>query len=717
MKQRKRVKTNTVFQMEMTECGAASLSMVMKYHGVNVPLEQLRLDTGVSRDGCKASKILKGAKKYGFNGKGIKVTLSTLLTMAPPCIIHWNFNHFLVYEGTKNNRVYLNDPAEGHRVVTIDELDKSFTGVVLDIKATEDINKTRDNRTFFSLVKSRVSGELKNFLFLAIIGLIISFPGVLIPVTSQFFVDKILLGQSFNMAYGALSLLLGLIIFKTIYMYYRNRMLMKLQNKFALISTYSFVKHLFKIPIDFYQQRFAGDLVTRVENNNSICEFLAGDLTETSMNVFLSLIYIGVMYAYSPILTLFCIIVIAINLLVLRGISDEISQSISKVQQDNSKLVGSIYSGISIIDSIKASGAENQYVSRVLGYYSKVINGQQKHGKLQMISSCIPSITKLVSEILIIIIGGNMVIKGNITIGVVIAFVAIFQILIEPITQIAKFIENFQRISVDMGRVDDIMNERSDEKFHNTDNKYNIEGKLDGNINIQNLAFGYSKLEAPLIDDFNFQLLCGKSIALVGSSGSGKSTVAKIVSGLHSPWKGEILFDNIPYNHLPLQIRNISIATVNQEIFIFRGTIKDNITMWNKTISEEDIIRAAKDAEIHDVITKKSEAYDYMLDEGGRNLSGGQRQRIEIARALVNNPSIIIMDEATSALDAITERNIINNIKRRGCTTIIVAHRLSAIRDCDEIIVLDKGKIIERGTHSDLINNNGHYFQMFGVEQ
>lgn len=717
MKQRKKVKTSTVFQMEMTECGAASLSMVMKYYGVNVPLEQLRLDTGVSRDGCKASKILKGAKKYGFNGKGMKVTLNTLLTMTPPCIIHWNFNHFLVYEGVKNNKVYLNDPAEGHRIVSMEELDRSFTGVVLEIKATEDIKKIGDERTFFSLVKNRVSGEHKNILFLLIIGLIIALPGVLIPVISQFFVDKVLLPQNFNLAYGTLVILFGLIIFKTIYMYYRNKMLMKFQNKLALVTTYSFVKHLFKIPIDFYQQRYAGDLVSRVENNNSICEFIAGDLTETSMNILLSLVYIGVMYAYSPTLTLFCIIVIAINLLVLKGISDEISQSISKVQQDNSKLVGSIYSGVSIIDSIRASGVENQYVSRVLGYYSKVISGQQKHGKLQMISSSIPNITKLVSEILIIIIGGSMVIKGDISIGVIIAFVAIFQILIEPITQIAKFIENFQKINVDMGRVDDIMNENVDVKFGNLENKYDIESKLEGNIDIKSLGFGYSKLEEPLIVNFDFRLSCGKSIALVGSSGSGKSTIAKIVSGLYSPWKGEILFDNIPYSSLPLQIRNISISTVNQEIFIFRGTIKENITMWNRTIGEEDIIRAAKDAEIHDVITKKSEAYDYMLDEGGRNLSGGQIQRIEIARALVNNPSIIIMDEATSALDAITERNIINNIKRRGCTTIIVAHRLSAIRDCDEIIVMDKGKIIERGTHLELIKNKGHYFQMFGEEQ
>lgn len=717
MKQIKKVKTDTVFQMEMTECGAASLSMVMNYYGVNVPLEQLRIDTGVSRDGCKASKILLGARKHGFNCKGVKVGLKGLLNMVPPCIIHWNFNHFLVYEGVVRDRVYLNDPAEGHRIVSVDELDKSFTGIVLDIKATENITKSKNKKTFVSLLKNMIGGELKNILFFMIIGLFISIPGVLIPIISQFYIDNILLTENFEVAYGTLIILFGMILFKTSYTYYRNKMLMKLQNKLALVTTYSFLKHLFRTPIEFFSQRYYGDIANRVENNNNVCEFVAGDLTETTMNILLSLIYIVAMYAYSPILTFMCIIMIAINLFFIKMISDKISQSISKVQQDKSKLVGAVYTGVSIIDSIIASGVENQYVSRILGYYSKVINGQQRQDRIQVISSSIPNVTKVVSEILIIIVGGSTVIKGDCTIGVIVAFVAIFQILIEPITQIAKFIENFQKVSVDMDRIDDIMNQNVDPKFAVSDDDQHDIRKLEGEITIKDLEFGYSKLEEPLIHKFDFHLSCGKSIALVGGSGSGKSTVAKIISGLYAPWDGEILFDGSPYNSIHTQTKNISIATVNQEIFIFRGTIKDNITMWNKTIREEDILRAAKDAEIHDMITKKTEAYDYLLDERGSNLSGGQRQRIEIARALVNNPSIIIMDEATSALDALTERNIIDNIKKRGCTTIIVAHRLSAIRDCDEIIVMEKGKIIERGTHLELIEDRGRYFQMFGEEQ
>ncbi len=715
MKGRNRVKTNTVFQMEMTECGAASLSMLMKYHGVNIPLEQLRVDTGVSRDGCRASKILKGARKYGFKSTGKKVSLEVLLNMRPPCIIHWNFNHFLVYEGRKKDKIFLNDPAEGRRVVSKEEMDKSYTGVVLNIETTEDVVKTKGERNFLNLVTGMVNKESKSVFVLFLIGLLIAIPGALIPIFLQFFVDEVLLKGNAHMGALTLSILIGLIISKTGYTYLRNVLLIKFQNKLSLLSTYSFVEHLFKIPIDFFQQRYAGDLVNRVENNNRICEFIAGEITETAMNVVLSVIYVVVLFAYSPTLTIFVVGILTLNLILLKRLSSRIAVSISKIQQDSSRLLGAIYSGVSIIDSIKASGVENLYVSRILGHYSKVISGQQKHGKLQMISSCIPRITKLVSEIVIIVFGANMVIHGQMTIGVIVAFIAIFHILIEPVNQIAAFIENLQMVSVDSQRVDDIMKAPVDKKF-SENQKQHFDGKLEGRIRIENLKFGYISLEEPLIDGFNFNLSCGKSIALVGSSGSGKSTVAKIISGLYTPWEGAILFDEVPYNTIPNQTVNLSISTVNQEVFIFRGSIKENITMWNKSISEEDIIQAAKDAEIHEVITKKENAYEHMLDEGGRNLSGGQRQRIEIARALVNNPSVIIMDEATSALDAITERNIVNNIKRRGCSTVVVAHRISTIRDCDEIVVMDKGKIVERGSHFELMNKGGKYFEMFAHE-
>ena len=304
--------------------------------------------------------------------------------------------------------------------------------------------------------------------------------------------------------------------------------------------------------------------------------------------------------------------------------------------------------------------------------------------------------------------GGVLVIRGQMTAGMLVAYNSLLGSFTEPVNQLVGFIQKIQTLRADMSRVEDIMKYETDEKFSGTET-VPMTAKLSGEVELRNIAFGYSILEKPLVEGFCFQLNSGSSIAFVGASGCGKSTVSKIVSGLYIPWEGEVLMDGLSCRKIPKEIMASSVSTVSQSITLFSGTIRDNLTMWNRNVLEQDIITAAKDACIHDVITSKPGAYDFMLTEGGTNLSGGQRQRLEIARALVTNPSILIMDEATSALDPIVEKQIIDNIKRRGCTCIIVAHRLSAIRDCDEIIVMERGKIVQRGTHESLMAIEGHY--------
>ncbi|MGB8451386.1 MAG: NHLP family bacteriocin export ABC transporter peptidase/permease/ATPase subunit [Anaerocolumna sp.] len=710
---RSHIKTPTVFQMEMTECGAASLSMIMQYYGVYISLDQLRIDTGVSRDGCKASKILQGARKYGFKTKGYKTNLEDLFSLKPPCIIHWNFNHFMVYEGISRGHVYMNDPAEGKRKLSIEEFDEGFTGIVLIIEPAAEVIKVKNNHSLIHFALAGLKGQYSVIAYLIFMGLLLVVPGMLTPVFTQIFIDDILIEGNISWIKTLFVAMITVSVLQAVFTFYRNLVLVRLQNKMALVSGYRFLYHLFCLPVEFFSQRYAGDLGDRVENNNSISEFLGGELAKSVLNVMISLFYVILLFLYSPLLTGISIVVMGMYFLISKSTSDVFSRTIMKMQQDQGKLIGVVVSGVSIMSTLKASGIENEYVGRVLGYYAKAIGEKQKYQKLQIVMGEMSVIVKQLCNVAVLIIGGCLVIKGNMTTGTLVAYCLLLGYFLTPVSELVTFGQKIQKIKADMNRVEDILHYNTDSKFNLEADTLELKSKLTGKILMEKVAFGYSILEKPLITDFNFNLNSGKSIALVGSSGSGKSTISKLLSGLYQPWEGKILFDDIQMNHIPKEIINSSIATVSQEISIFTGSIKDNITMWNKAIRDEDIIRAAKDAVIHDMITKKTGAYDYYLEEGGKNLSGGQKQRLEIARALVMNPTILILDEATSALDSITEKEIVDNIKRRGCTCVIVAHRLSAIRDCDEIVVMEQGKIIQRGTHNNLAAVPGQYRDLF----
>lgn len=709
MLQRKYAKTPTIYQMEATECGAASLSMIMGFYGRYVPLEKMRIETGVSRDGCNAKNILKAGRKYGFEAKGYRKSLDSLLEVEVPCIIHWNFNHFVVYEGQKGKYFYINDPAMGRRKLAYEDLDDAFTGIVLTFEKTDAFQKEKRQRTLMGFIKTRLKGQYSSVMAMIAIGLLLVFPGLIIPVFSQVFIDDILIGNNRSWMSIFLSVMAGTMLFQSLLTYYRGILLQKLQNKMSLVSAHSFLSHLFRLPMSFFDQRYAGDLADRVKNNNNVNNFLAGELAETALNIFVAAFYLILLLVYSPMLTLIGIVGIIVNLLLVQFTSGIIESSTMKMQQDQGKLVGAVFAGLNITSTLKASGAESEYTSRILGYYAKTIRMEQKLGKMQQVINAIPNMFEELSNVLVLLFGGILVIRGELTAGMLVAFTSLLDAFVEPVNKLVGFIQKIQTLKADMSRVEDIMRYGQDEKFTPSKNQVAITSKLSGDVELCNIAFGYSILEKPLVEHFSFHLECGRSIAFVGASGCGKSTVSKIVSGLYLPWEGEILMDGIPVQNIPKEILSSSVSTVSQKITLFSGSIRENLTMWNSSILEEDIIRAAKDACIHDVITQKPGAYEFHLDEGGANLSGGQRQRLEIACALVTNPTILIMDEATSALDPLVEKEIVDNIKRRGCTCIIVAHRLSAIRDCDEIIVMERGKIVQRGTHESLMNQEGHY--------
>lgn len=701
-------KTPTIYQMEATECGAASLSMIMGYYGKHMALEQMRIETGVSRDGCNAKNILRAARKFGFEAKGYRKSLEGLLECKPPCIIHWNFNHFVVWEGVKGQYAYINDPAMGRRKLTMEELDDCFTGIVLTFSKTEDFAKTKRKNTLFGFIKTRLNGQYSSLAALVAVGLCLVFPGLIIPIFSQVFVDDILLGGNTDWMTAFLAVMLCTAVFQAILTFSRGMLLEKLQNKMALVSAHQFLSHMFRLPMGFFDQRASGDLAKRVENNNSVSTFLAGDLAETVLNIMVAAFYLILLLMYSPVLTLIGVCSVVLNICLMKFSSDAISNLTMKMQQDQGKMIGAVFSGLNITSTLKASGAENEYVGRIQGYYAKTILLEQKLGKKQEVLNAIPQVANEMTNVLVMMFGGVLVINGKMTAGMLVAYTSLLTSFTEPVNKLVSFIQKIQTLKADMSRVEDIMKYEEDEKFSEI-KTIPMTTKLTGEVELEDISFGYSILEKPLVEGFNFYLPSGSSIAFVGASGCGKSTVSKIVSGLYMPWGGEVRMDGIPVRQIPKEIMASSVSTVSQDITLFSGSIRDNLTMWNKNVMDVDMVKAAKDACIHDAITSKPGAYDFRLTEGGTNLSGGQRQRLEIARALVTNPSILIMDEATSALDPIVEKQIIDNIKRRGCTCIIVAHRLSAIRDCDEIIVMERGKIAQRGRHEELAEVEGHY--------
>lgn len=703
------VKTPTVYQMEATECGAASLSMIFGYFGKFLPLEQMRIETGVSRDGCNAGNIMRAAKRFGLDCHGYRREPEALKEIQTPCIIHWNFNHFVVFEGFKGEYAYLNDPAVGRRKLTWEELDEGFTGVVLTFALTDAFQKERKKHTAFAFIKARLAGQYGVLFKLFYVGLLLVFPGLVLPVLSQVFMDDVLVGGYRDWITRILVFMGCLVALKMGLSYYRSLLLQKLRSKMTLMSGYEFLQHMLRLPVGFFDQRYAGDLVERMESNTNVNQFLAGDLAETVLNFFIAIFYLVILLLYSPLMTLVGLLNVAVCLTAVFVSNKAIAGTSMKLQISAGKLYSAVCAGLGITDTIKASGAETEYTARVLGYQAKQANMEQELNRFQQIVGAIPQASGKITDALLLMLGGILVIQGQMTMGMLLAFNSLFDSFCEPVNDLVSFIQKIQTLKADLNRVEDINNYAVDIRYLEDREIVPMKRKLSGEIELRDVSFGYSSLKPPLIEDFSFHLYSGDSIAFVGASGCGKSTVSKMVSGLYRPWSGEILVDNIPMQQVPTAVLNASIATVSQNIVLFSGSIRDNITLWNSAILEEDIEAAAKDACIHDFIMSQKGGYDYVLTEGASNLSGGQRQRLEIARALATKPTILIMDEATSALDPIVEKQILDNIRRRGCTCVVVAHRLSAIRDCNQIVVMRSGKIIQRGTHRSLKDEPGYY--------
>jgi NHLM bacteriocin system ABC transporter peptidase/ATP-binding protein len=724
-----RVKTPTVLQMEAVECGAAALATILAYYGRIVSLEELRTACGVSRDGTKASNILKAARTYGMKVKGFSKEPAALRTLNVPFVVFWNFNHFLVVEGFHRGRVYLNDPATGPRVVTEEEFEQGFTGVVLVFEPGPKFEPGGNKPSLWRALYDRLRGSKAGMLYVFLASLALALLGLVVPLFGKVFVDYILVTR-FND--WLMPLLIGMAVtcgLMTIITWLQRYYLLKLSIKLAVTSSYNFLRHVLRLPMEFFTQRYGGEVGGRMEINDNVAALISGQLTINALNVVMAVLYAAMMFYFNVMLTLISMLLAAVNVFALRFVARKRKDINVALLQEQGRMMAASMTGLQGIESVKATGGESDLFSRWAGHLAKVLVARQRMEVYSRGLSAVPSFVSTMASIAILGLGALHVIEGEMTIGALVAFQALMFGFMEPINQLVELGASVQEVEGQLNRLDDVLRYEIDPVLA-MDDKNGValvatgeslwraepaviaaaeNPKLAGRLDLKDITFGYSKLDPPLVERFNLTVKPGSRVALVGSSGSGKSTMAKVISGLYQPWSGTVLMDGRPRMETPRSIVTNSVAMVDQDFFLYEGTLREVLTMWDSTVPEEDIIQAAKDACIHDEIAARPGGYESHVEEGGRNFSSGQRQRLEIARALVGKPTVLVLDEATSALDPVTEQQIDENLRRRGCTCVIIAHRLSTIRDCDEIVVLDWGRVVQRGTHDELSQSRGLY--------
>ena len=700
-----------VMQMEALECGAACLTMILAYHGKWVGLDQVRHDCGVSRDGSRAINILKAARGYGLVADGYSLDAESIRDMPMPCIIHWNFKHFVVLKGFKGKWAYINDPANGAMRVSLEEFDRSFTGIALCFEKGPSFEEGGKPASVTEFARSRLKGAAGPTIVIAIAAVIGAFAGIANATFSRVFMDRILTGIDQDWLVPLVGLMAVVAVLQCIAAGINAVSALRIRASFAVSASTEFVWHLLRLPVSFYEQHNIGDLQQRQSENEGVAYTLITQLAPVMLNVVLLVVYLVVMVRYSLMLTLVGLFTVVVNLFVVNATA-RARVNVTRVQsRDNGRLYSSTIAGIDQIESIKASGAEDGYFAQWSGYQAALAATQARLARITQYLGTLPSALTQLANVVVLTLGVWLIMEGEFTVGMLLAFQSLLSQFFSPINSFLSLNQQVQEMRTSMERIDDVLKSEPDVP-DDVEDEAEIAApvqKLAGKVDIEGLTFGYSPLGPPVIADFDLHVEPGGWAALVGDSGCGKSTIAKLVSGLYKPWEGTVSFDGVPADEVPRAQLKRSLSVVDQDIVLFDATIMENLRLWSDSIDEADVIRGAKDACIHDTIVSRPDGYSQMVTSDGANFSGGERQRLEIARALAQNPTILILDEATSALDAKTEEEVMQAIRARNITCLVVAHRLSTIRDCSQIVVLDKGRAVERGTHDELLALGGRY--------
>lgn len=717
----KRVKTPTMLQMEAVECGAAALGSVLGYHQLYIPLSQLREECGVNRDGSKAANVIRAARLHGMKGSGFRrEAVQTITNTTLPAILFWRGSHFLVLEGADKDKVYLNDPSCGHRRVTHDEFERDYSGVVLELTPTENFTPGGSAQSIWQGLKARLGNEMKAMKLIVGLTMLLVMPALAIPVFSKIFVDKVLVGQHMDWALPLLTAMLLTLLIRGALTWIQQHYILRLQTKLTLTSSSGFLWHVLRLPAKFFAQRFAPEITQRCRLNETVAQLLSTQFTTGVLNLFLASFYILAMLFYDWLLTLCCVLIIGVNAAVLRYVAPKRQDEFMRMAQERGKVDATSMGVLQSIDTIKAQGMERDVFAFWAGNHAGATQSTQRLGTLSNMMTLVPTTLTAVTAVIILGAGALRVMDGVMTLGELVAFQAFAAMLFEPVNQLSALAGSLQDAGASMHRLDDVLTHptETDAKglMADQDTVMMEASNVAGALELDKITFGYSSQDEPLLKDFSLSLAPGARVALVGGSGSGKSTVAKIVAGLFQPWSGEIRIDGIKRQDIPQFVLRDAVQMVDQQIFLFSGSVRENLTLWDSTIDDATLVEACKAAEIYDVVAGLPGGLDGMLQENGANLSGGQRQCLEIARSLVCHPAILILDEATNALDTVKELRVDFNVRRRGCTCLIVAHRLSTIRDADEIIVMDNGNVVERGTHETLMARGGEYCKLVSSE-
>ncbi|MFI8339223.1 NHLP family bacteriocin export ABC transporter peptidase/permease/ATPase subunit [Streptomyces sp. NPDC085639] len=706
------VRTPTVLQMEAVECGAAALAMVLGHYGRFVPLEELRIACGVSRDGSRASSLLKAARGYGLKARGMQMDLAALAEVSAPAVLFWEFNHYVVYDGTARRLgrrgVYVNDPAKGRRFVPMEEFDTSFTGVVLTFEPGDDFRRGGRRPGVLGTVPARLRGTSGTMAAAVVASLLLVVVGAAVPALSRTYIDMFLIGEQTSLLgvlFAAMAVALVLTAALTALL---QANLLRGRIISSTLGSARFFRHLLRLPVTFYSQRNPADLVQRLQSNDAVAETLARDLSAAGVDAVVVLLYAVLLWTYDPQLTLVGVAVALLNVVALRIAIRLRATGTHKLRAESARLTNTSYSGLQLIETMKATGGENGFFRRWAGQHAVTLDVQQRLGVPSAWLAIVAPTLAAFNSALILTIGGLRAVEGHLTVGLLVAFQALVTSFTAPISRLGGVAGRIQDFAADVARLRDVENFPVDRVYSRREPAASTR-RLKGHVELDGITFGYNPLDAPLLKDFSLTVGPGQQVALVGGSGSGKSTVSRLVSGLHVPWAGAIRIDGMRLEDIPRGALAASVSFVDQDVFLFEGTVRDNVTLWDPSITDEAVIAALEDAAVHEVVARRPGGIHSRVEQDGRNFSGGQRQRLEIARALVRRPSVMVLDEVTSALDAVTEQVIIENLRRRGCACVVIAHRLSTVRDSDEIVVLDRGTVVERGRHEQLVAAQGPY--------
>lgn len=691
--------------MEAAECGAAALTMVLGYWGKHLPLDEVRQACGVSRDGSNAASMLKAARHYGLEARGYRLEVAALEQYTLPAIVHWEFNHFLVVERFARKWVYLADPARGYRRVIREEFDASFTGIALIFQPGPAFVPGDSRPPAFRQILSLMAGARYALALVGAASLLITLIGFGVPLFTQVFLDNVFIDHQLEWRTVLLWSLAAVVALQYLASYVRERLLVNIRIRLGFGMFHGFVDHLISLPISFFTERGTGDLMARVSLNNTLRQLLSDDLVTALLDIALVFLYLVLMFFYDLTLALVALAAAALNIAAIALVNRTRVNQNELLLSETAKQRSAEMAALRMIETLKSTGSEDEVYSRWRGLAVNATNYSQKFGLLNLPLQTIPVLASAVVTGLVLWIGGGRIIGGMMTVGMVMAFLALQASFLAPVNRLVSFAGSLQQIKGCWERIQDVLRA----KPCPAPARPAALDMLSGRIELRNVTFGYNPVAPPLIEQLSISIHPGQRIALVGASGSGKSTIANLITGILSPNGGQVLYDGVDLRDADLETLRRQIGIVNQQSFLFAGTVRNNLTLWEEDVPHPDLVRAVQDACLDEEIRAMANGLDTALEEDGANLSGGQKQRLCLARALVRNPSILLLDEATSSLDTLTEEQIDRNLQRRGCTCVIIAHRLSTIRTADEILVLEGGKIVERGTHRDLVGRNGIY--------